>query len=158
VAEAFAARRLHLRAPGHRDGERGRSAGLRLQRADRALRPRAAGRDRRAQRRSCPSPSAPPRWSPSASTAGVAAPVMVMRGDGGATDLDGFRRAPARTLYSGPAASVAGALRFAVWPRASWSRWAARRPTSPPSSAGGPCCPTSRWPATRPPCGPWTCG
>jgi hypothetical protein len=34
-----------------------------------------------------------------------------MRGDGGATDLDGFRRAPARTLYSGPAASVAGALR-----------------------------------------------
>ena len=36
---------------------------------------------------------------------------MVMRGDGGATDLAGFRRAPARTLYSGPAASVAGALR-----------------------------------------------
>jgi len=45
--------------------------------------------------------------------AGIEAPVMVMRGDGGATDLDGFRRAPARTLYSGPAASVAGALRFA---------------------------------------------
>lgn len=44
--------------------------------------------------------------------AGVAAPVMVMRGDGGATDLDGFRRSPARTLYSGPAASVAGVLRF----------------------------------------------
>lgn len=44
---------------------------------------------------------------------GVTAPVMVMRGDGGATDLAGFRRAPARTLYSGPAASVAGALRFA---------------------------------------------
>ncbi len=43
--------------------------------------------------------------------AGIAAPVMVMRGDGGATDLDGFRAAPARTLYSGPAASVAGALR-----------------------------------------------
>jgi N-methylhydantoinase A/oxoprolinase/acetone carboxylase beta subunit len=43
--------------------------------------------------------------------AGVTSPVMVMRGDGGATDLDGFRRAPARTLYSGPAASVAGALR-----------------------------------------------
>ena len=43
--------------------------------------------------------------------AGVHAPVMVMRGDGGATDLDGFRRAPARTLYSGPSASVAGALR-----------------------------------------------
>ena len=44
--------------------------------------------------------------------AGVRAPLMVMRGDGGATDLDGFRRAPARTLYSGPAASVAGVLRF----------------------------------------------
>jgi N-methylhydantoinase A len=42
---------------------------------------------------------------------GVTAPVMVMRGDGGATDLPGFRRAPALTLYSGPAASVAGALR-----------------------------------------------
>jgi N-methylhydantoinase A/oxoprolinase/acetone carboxylase beta subunit len=42
---------------------------------------------------------------------GVSSPVMVMRGDGGATDLPGFRRAPARTLYSGPAASVAGALR-----------------------------------------------
>jgi N-methylhydantoinase A len=45
--------------------------------------------------------------------AGITCPVMVMRGDGGATDLDGFRRAPARTLYSGPAASVAGVLRFA---------------------------------------------
>jgi N-methylhydantoinase A/oxoprolinase/acetone carboxylase beta subunit len=44
--------------------------------------------------------------------AGVRAPVMVMRGDGGATDLEGFRRSPARTLYSGPAASVAGVLRF----------------------------------------------
>ena len=43
--------------------------------------------------------------------AGIEAPVMVMRGDGGATDLEGFRKAPARTLYSGPAASVAGALR-----------------------------------------------
>jgi N-methylhydantoinase A len=43
--------------------------------------------------------------------AGVASPVMVMRGDGGVTDLGGFRAAPARTLYSGPAASVAGALR-----------------------------------------------
>jgi FTR1 family protein len=43
--------------------------------------------------------------------AGIGSPVMVMRGDGGATDLDGFQKAPARTLYSGPAASVAGALR-----------------------------------------------
>jgi len=45
--------------------------------------------------------------------AGIRTPVMVMRGDAGATDLTGFRRAPARTLYSGPAASVAGALRSA---------------------------------------------
>ncbi|HTN25392.1 MAG TPA: hydantoinase/oxoprolinase family protein [Solirubrobacteraceae bacterium] len=44
--------------------------------------------------------------------AGIDSPVMVMRGDGGATDLGGFRREPARTLYSGPAASVAGVLRF----------------------------------------------
>ncbi len=44
--------------------------------------------------------------------AGIAAPVMVMRSDGGATDLDGFSAAPVRTLYSGPAASVAGALRY----------------------------------------------
>jgi N-methylhydantoinase A len=44
--------------------------------------------------------------------AGIAAHVMVMRGDGGATDLAGFREAPVRTLYSGPAASVAGALRY----------------------------------------------
>jgi N-methylhydantoinase A len=45
--------------------------------------------------------------------AGIRSPVMVMRGDGGATDLAGFRAAPARTLYSGPAASVAGVLRTA---------------------------------------------
>lgn len=43
---------------------------------------------------------------------GIRCPVMVMRGDGGATDPEGFRREPARTLYSGPAASVAGVLRF----------------------------------------------
>ena len=44
--------------------------------------------------------------------AGIAAPVMVMRSDGGATDLAGFIAAPVRTLYSGPAASVSGALRY----------------------------------------------
>ncbi len=44
-------------------------------------------------------------------TAGIDAPVMVMRGDGGATDPAGLRREPARALYSGPAASVAGVLR-----------------------------------------------
>ena len=44
--------------------------------------------------------------------AGIDAPVMVMRSDGGATDLAGFAAAPVRTLYSGPSASVAGALRY----------------------------------------------
>jgi N-methylhydantoinase A len=44
--------------------------------------------------------------------AGIAAPIMVMRSDGGATDLAGFTTAPVRTLYSGPSASVAGALRY----------------------------------------------
>ncbi len=43
--------------------------------------------------------------------AGITAPVMVMRSDGGATDLAGFAAGPVRTLYSGPSASVAGALR-----------------------------------------------
>ncbi len=44
--------------------------------------------------------------------AGIEAPVMVMRSDGGATDLSGFSASPVRTLYSGPSASVAGALRY----------------------------------------------
>ncbi len=44
--------------------------------------------------------------------AGITAPVMVMRSDGGATDLAGFMAAPVRTLYSGPSASVSGALRY----------------------------------------------
>jgi N-methylhydantoinase A len=43
--------------------------------------------------------------------AGITAPIMVMRGDAGATDLANFERHPARTLYSGPAASVAGVVR-----------------------------------------------
>ncbi len=44
--------------------------------------------------------------------AGIAAPIMVMRSDGGATDLAGFAASPVRTLYSGPSASVSGALRY----------------------------------------------
>jgi N-methylhydantoinase A/oxoprolinase/acetone carboxylase beta subunit len=42
--------------------------------------------------------------------AGLTAPLVVLRGDGGATDLHGFAALPLRSLFSGPAASVAGAL------------------------------------------------
>ncbi len=38
-------------------------------------------------------------------------PVLVMRGDGGAADLASMERHPILTAFSGPAASVAGALR-----------------------------------------------
>ena len=42
--------------------------------------------------------------------AGIDAPLVILRGDGGATDIAGFAAAPLRSLFSGPAASVAGAL------------------------------------------------
>lgn len=44
--------------------------------------------------------------------AGVHAPVMIMRGDGGVTSMDTFRTKPILTILSGPAASVAGALLY----------------------------------------------
>ncbi len=42
--------------------------------------------------------------------AGIDAPLLVMRGDGGLTDVSGLRTRPILSLLSGPAASIAGAL------------------------------------------------
>jgi N-methylhydantoinase A len=42
--------------------------------------------------------------------AGVSAPLLVLRGDGGAMSTDSFRRRPSFTIGSGPAAGVAAAL------------------------------------------------
>src|SRR6187200_1520765 len=41
---------------------------------------------------------------------GINAPLMVMKGDGGVTDMKTFQNKPIMTILSGPAASIAGAL------------------------------------------------
>ena len=53
-------------------------------------------------------PPAPSRRPSTQRVPGV--PLLVMRGDGGAASIDSMRRRPLQTAFSGPAASVAGAL------------------------------------------------
>ena len=49
-------------------------------------------------------------WRRQSAPWGVDSPLMVMKGDDGATGIDAFRIRPIPTILSGPAASVAGAL------------------------------------------------